>query len=165
MGDVMSLVEKAREHFDEKQALQMQKKMATASFNLEDFLNQMRSIRKMGSLPQLMSMLPGMDRALRDDPSIKEALDGDQMKMTEAIILSMTLEERRNPDIINGSRKRRIARGSGTTVQDINELLTGFKQMQKMMKQVMGMQKGGKGRLGALRGLGGLSGGQFPFGM
>jgi signal recognition particle subunit SRP54 len=171
MGDVMTLIEKAREQFDEQDAAKMQKKMATASFNLEDFLNQMRSIKKMGPLTQLMEMIPGMGQALRD-PQMKEALEGDQMKMAEAIILSMTLEERRNPDILSGSRKRRIAAGSGTTPQDVNQLLTSFKQSQKMMKQVMGMQnqgrKGRRGMLGGMGGMGGvpgLPGGRGPFGI
>jgi signal recognition particle subunit SRP54 len=171
MGDVMTLIEKAREQFDEQDAAKMQKKMATASFNLEDFLNQMRSIKKMGPLTQLLEMIPGMGQAMRD-PQMKEALEGDQMKMAEAIILSMTLEERRNPDIISGSRKRRIAAGSGTTPQDINQLLTSFKQSQKMMKQVMGaQQQGRKGRRGMLGGMGGmggvpgLPGGRGPFGI
>jgi len=145
MGDVMSLIEKAREQIDEKQAAQLQKKMATATFDLEDFLQQMRQVRKMGSLGQLMEMLPGMGKAM-NDPRVKEALEGDQMKLTEAIILSMTPEERHNPDMINGSRKRRIARGSGTTPQDINQLLSQFRESQKMMKQVMAMQHGGSGR-------------------
>ncbi|HEX6818414.1 MAG TPA: signal recognition particle protein [Ktedonobacterales bacterium] len=169
MGDVLSLVEKAREHFDEKQAVVMQKKMATASFDLEDFLNQMQAIKKMGPLKDIMGMLPGMGQALRD-PQVQEALEGDQMKMMEAIIRSMTMEERHNPDILNASRKKRIARGSGTTVQEINQLLISFKEMQKMMKQVMGMQRPGKGKRG-LRGLGGMGnfgglggmGGGLPF--
>ncbi|HEY7022428.1 MAG TPA: signal recognition particle protein [Ktedonobacterales bacterium] len=171
MGDVMTLIEKAREQFDEQDAAKMQKKMATASFNLEDFLNQMRSIKKMGPLTQLLEMIPGMGQAMRD-PQMKEALEGDQMKMAEAIILSMTLEERRNPDILSGSRKRRIAAGSGTTPQDVNQLLTSFKQSQKMMKQVMGMQnqgrKGRRGMLGGMGGMGGvpgLPGGRGPFGI
>jgi signal recognition particle subunit SRP54 len=171
MGDVMTLIEKAREQFDEQDAAKMQKKMATASFNLEDFLNQMRSIKKMGPLTQLLEMVPGMGQALRD-PQMKEALEGDQMKMAEAIILSMTMEERRNPDMISGSRKRRIAAGSGTTPQDVNQLLTSFKQSQKMMKQVMGMQnqgrKGRRGMLGGMGGMGGvpgLPGGRGPFGI
>ena len=163
MGDVMSLIERAREQIDEKQALAMQKKMGSGSFDLDDFLSQMRQIRKMGPMTQLLEMLPGMGQALRD-PSVKEALEGDQLKYIEAMILSMTPEERHNPDLINGSRKRRIARGSGTTPQDINQLLANFKQSQKMMKQVMGMQKGGKGRLRGLGGLGSLGGGQLPFG-
>jgi signal recognition particle subunit SRP54 len=171
MGDVMTLIEKAREQIDEQEAVKMQKKMATASFNLEDFLNQMRSIKKMGPLTQLLEMIPGMGQAMRD-PQMKEALEGDQMKMAEAIILSMTLEERRTPDIISGSRKRRIAAGSGTTPQDVNQLLSSFKQSQKMMKQVMGMQnqgrKGRRGMLGGMGGMGGvpgLPGGRGPFGI
>jgi signal recognition particle subunit SRP54 len=157
MGDVLSLIERAREQMDEKDAVKLQKKMANASFDLDDFLNQMRQVKKMGPLSQLLEMIPGMGKAL-SDPAVKEALEGDQMKHTEAIILSMTMEERRNPDLINASRKKRIARGSGLTVQDINQLLTSFKQSQKMMKQMMGMQKGMGGRKG-LRGLGGMSGG------
>ncbi len=166
MGDVLSLIERAREQMDEKEAIKMQKKMATASFDLDDFLNQMRQVRKMGPLSQLLEMIPGMGKAL-NDPAVKEALEGDQMKHTEAIILSMTMEERRRPEIINASRKRRIARGCGLTVQDINQLLNSFKQSQKMMKQVMGMQKSMGGRKGmrgmpSLPGLGG--GGGMPFG-
>lgn len=165
MGDVLSLIEKAREQIDEKEAVKLQKKMATASFDLDDFLNQMRQVRKMGPLSQLLEMIPGMGKAL-SDPQVKEALEGDQMKHTEAIILSMTMEERRNPDIINASRKKRIARGSGLTVQDINQLLNSFKQSQKMMKQVMGMQKSMGGRKGmrGLSGMGGMGGG-MPFGL
>jgi signal recognition particle subunit SRP54 len=172
MGDVMSLIEKAREQIDEKQAAAMQKKMEGGSYNLEDFLSQMRQIRKMGSMSQLMELIPGMGKAL-SDPDVKQALEGDQLKMTEAIILSMTLQERRYPEMINGSRKRRIAKGSGTTPQEVNQLLTSFKQTQKMMKQMMGMQKQpgmrkrlrGLAGLGNLGGLGGMGGGQPPFGM
>ena len=169
MGDVLSLIERAREQIDEKQALQMQKKLQSASFDLEDFLQQMRQIRKMGPLSQLMEMIPGMGKAM-SSPEVKEALEGDQMKMVEAIILSMTPGERHDPEILNGSRKRRVARGSGTTVQDINQLLSSFKQMRQMMKQMGVMQKSGKGRrnrLGGMGGLGGLPGlgaGQSPFG-
>jgi signal recognition particle subunit SRP54 len=164
MGDVMTLIERAREQMDDKQAAQLTKKMANASFDLEDFLNQMRQIRKMGPLTQLMEMIPGMGKAM-SDPAMKEALEGDQMKWTEAIILSMTPQERHNPEMLNGSRKRRISRGSGRSVQEINQLLASFKQSQKMMKQVMGMQKGGiRGRLKGLGSTGGLGGG-MPFGM
>ncbi|HEX9056204.1 MAG TPA: signal recognition particle protein [Ktedonobacterales bacterium] len=172
MGDVLSLIERAREQIDEKQALKMQKKLQTATFDLDDFLQQMRQIKKMGPLSQLMEMIPGMGQALRSQ-EVKDALEGDQLKMVEAIILSMTPKERHYPEIINGSRKRRIARGSGTTVQDINQLLSSFKQMQQMMKQMAAFQKGGmKGRmrgLGNMAGLGGLGGaggfgGQNPFG-
>ena len=169
MGDVLSLIEKAREQIDEKDAAKLQKKMANASFDLDDFLNQMRQVKKMGPLTQLLEMIPGMGKAL-SDPAVKEALEGDQMKHTEAIILSMTMEERRNPDLLNASRKKRIARGSGMTVQDINQLLGSFKQSQKMMKQMMGMQKSMGGRKGlrglgsGMGGLGGMGGGS-PFGL
>lgn len=161
MGDVMSLIERAREHIDEKQAAQLQKKMATATFDLEDFLQQMRQMKKMGGMAQLLEMLPGMNKALSKD-EVRQALEGDQMKFTEAIILSMTPEERHTPEILNASRKRRIARGSGTTPQEINQLLNQFKDAQKMMKQVMAMSQGGgrgggRGRMGRLmRQMGGL---------
>jgi signal recognition particle subunit SRP54 len=164
MGDVMSLIEKAREQIDEKEAVKLTKKLGQGSFDLEDFLNQMNQIKKMGPLSSLLEMIPGMGSALRD-PEVKQALEGDQMKHTEAIILSMTPQERHDPDIINASRKKRIARGSGLTVQDVNQLLKSFKQMQGMMKQMMGAQRsmgGRKGRRG-LPGLGGMGGG-FPFG-
>jgi signal recognition particle subunit SRP54 len=171
MGDVMSLIERAREQIDEKQAEKMARKMGTGRFDLEDFLQQMRQMRKMGPMAQLLEMIPGMGKAL-SDPQVKAALEGDQMKQTEAIILSMTMEERHNPEILNGSRKRRIARGSGTTPQEINQLLASFKQAQTMMKQMMAMQqpggrKGRRGRFGGLgSGLGGLGGlgGPGPFG-
>lgn len=168
MGDVMSLIEKAREQIDENQALAMQKKMGKGEFDLDDFLQQMRSVRKMGSFSSLLEMIPGMGKAL-SSPEVKAALEEDQFKPIEAIILSMTMQERRNPDIINGSRKRRIARGSGTTPQDVNQLLAQFKDAQKMMKQMMALQKGGhgRGRMGRLaRQLGGMGGmGGPPFGM
>ncbi len=158
MGDVMSLIERAREQIDEKQALQMTKKMGSGNFDLDDFLGQMRQIKKMGPMSQLLEMIPGMGKAL-NSPEVREALEGDQMKMTEAIILSMTPQERHNPEIIKGSRKRRIAAGSGTTLQDVNQLLDSFKQSQKMMKQMMGMQqRGGGGRKGRFGGLGNLGG-------
>jgi signal recognition particle subunit SRP54 len=166
MGDVMSLIEKAREQIDEKQALQLQKKMGHGTFDLEDFLQQMRAVRKMGSLSSLLEHIPGMGKALRD-PSVKEALEGDQLKFAEAIILSMTPDERHDPELINGSRKRRIARGSGTTPQDVNQLLSQFKDAQKMMKQVMAVQKGGgkSGRrlMRQLGGMGGMGGSPFGF--
>jgi signal recognition particle subunit SRP54 len=146
--------------------------MATASFDLEDFLNQMRQIKKMGPISQLLEMIPGMGSAMRD-PELKKALEGDQMKHAEAIILSMTKAERRNPDILNASRKRRVAKGSGLTVQEVNQLLSSFKDAQKMMKQMTAMQKslGGRKGLRGLRGgmgggLGGLGGGGgMPFGL
>jgi signal recognition particle subunit SRP54 len=164
MGDVMSLIEKAREQIDEKQALQLQKKMGQGTFDLEDFLQQMRAVRKMGSLSGLLEHLPGMGKTLRD-PAVKEALEGDQLKFAEAIILSMTPDERHDPELINGSRKRRIARGSGTTPQDVNQLLSQFKDAQKMMKQMMAVQKGGGGKTGRrlMRQLGGMGGSPFGF--
>src|SRR5260221_160650 len=164
MGDVMTLIEKAREQIDEKQAAQLQKKMANASFDLDDFLNQIRQVRKMGPLTQLLEMIPGMGKTL-SSPEMKDALEGDQMKLTEAIILSMTPFERHNPDSINGSRKRCIPRGTGTTPQDVNQLLSSFKQSQKVIKQMMAMQRGAGGK--RARGLGGLTGlgGGSPFGL
>ena len=159
MGDVMSLIERAREQIDEKQAIQLQKKMGSGTFDLEDFLGQMRQVRKMGSISQLLEMIPGMSKAMRSQ-EMQEALQGDQLKVAEAIILSMTPEERHNPDIIKASRKRRIARGSGTTPEEVNQLLASFRQSQQMMKQMMGLQKGGMGK--RMRGLGGLMGGGMP---
>jgi len=168
MGDIASLIERAQAQMDEKEAAKLQKKIATASYDLQDFLNQMRQIRNMGPLDQLLGMIPGLGKSL-NSPEVKEALEGDQLKHTEAIILSMTMEERHNPDILNASRKRRIAKGSGTTVQDINQLLASFREMQKMMKQMTALQKGMGGsralrrRLGGLNGMGGMGG--LPFGM
>jgi len=166
MGDVMTLIERAREQIDEKQALQLQKKMGSGSFDLEDFLQQMRQVRKMGPISQLLEMIPGMGKAM-NSPEMKQALESDHLKTAEAIILSMTPMERRNPDMLNGSRKRRIARGSGTTPQDVNQLLTSFKQSQKMMKQMMAMQQGpGSRRMRRLGGMGNLGGmGMPPLGM
>ncbi|HEX6796287.1 MAG TPA: signal recognition particle protein [Ktedonobacterales bacterium] len=166
MGDVMSLIERAREHIDEKQAIQLQKKMGAGTFDLEDFLGQMRQMKKMGGMAQLLEMMPGMNKQLNRE-EVRAALEGDQMKITEAIILSMTAKERHHPEILNGSRKRRIAAGSGTSVQDVNQLLKQFADAQKMMKQVMAMGQGqgrgsGKGRMGRLMrqmgGMGGLGG-------
>jgi signal recognition particle subunit SRP54 len=158
MGDVMTLIERAREQIDESQAAHLQKKMGSGSFDLEDFLQQMRQVRKMGPISQLLEMIPGMGKAL-NSPEMKQALESDHLKTAEAIILSMTPAERRNPDLINGSRKRRIARGSGTTPQDINQLLSSFKQSQKMMKQMMTMQQGpGSRRMRRMGGLGNLGG-------
>lgn len=131
MGDVVSLVEKAQEQFDEKQAQKLHKKIQSNSFDLQDFYNQIQQIKKMGNLKDLVGMIPGMGKQLADAD-----IDDDSFKSVEAIILSMTLEERQNPDILNGSRRRRIANGSGTTPREINELLKQFKQMKKMMKSM-----------------------------
>ncbi|AXA34880.1 Signal recognition particle, subunit Ffh SRP54 [Candidatus Sumerlaea chitinivorans] len=135
MGDVISLVEKAQEHFDEKQAMELARKMRTASFTLQDFLDQMQQVKKMGPLRNLLELLPGVGSALKD-VDIPES----EIKRTEAIILSMTPEEREHPEILNGSRKARIARGSGTTPQQVNALLQQFEATKKMMQGVLKMQ-------------------------
>jgi signal recognition particle subunit SRP54 len=131
MGDVLSLIEKAEQTFDVQRAAEMEKKLRTASFTLEDFLEQMGQLKKMGPLAQILDMIPGMGNVSKQIAT--EDADR-EMRHIEAIINSMTLEERRNPDVLNASRKRRIARGSGTEVQDVNSLLQQFRQTQKMMK-------------------------------
>jgi len=136
MGDVVSLVERAQENIDEKEAERLAEKMRKADFNLEDFLAQMQQVKKMGSLGSIVSMLPGASGIQVGDEEEKK------MARTEAIILSMTLKERRNPRILRGNRLKRIADGSGVQVRDVNALLKQFGQMQKMMK----MMNGGKGR-------------------
>jgi len=134
MGDVLTLIEKAQESVDENQAKEMERKFREASFDLEDFLTQIQAVKKMGSLSQIMDMIPGMGQM---SSKLKNgALDDSQIGRVEAIIRSMTREERQKPDIINGSRRRRIAMGSGTTPQDINQLLNQFRQTQKMMRQL-----------------------------
>ena len=142
MGDVLSLIEKAEEAFDKKKAAELEKKMKENTFTLTDYLEQMAQLKKMGSLESVMAMVPGMSAA--KDVKIDENL----LVRTEAIILSMTPKERDNPDIISSSRKKRIAKGSGTTIEDINKLLKQFDQMKKMMKQLS------SGKLGGLFGLG-----------
>ena len=132
MGDVLTLIEKAQEAVDEKQAKELERKFRQATFDLDDFLQQIQSVKKMGSLSQIMEMIPGMGNASRKMPT---DLDESQIKRVEAIIQSMTPEERRRPEILNGSRRRRIARGSGTTPADINRLMNQFKQTQKLMRQ------------------------------
>jgi signal recognition particle subunit SRP54 len=132
MGDVLTLIEKAQQAVDEDQAKEMERKFRQATFNLEDFLQQIQSVKKMGSLSQIMEMIPGMNQLGKRMPA---DIDDDQIKKVEAIIRSMTPDERHHPEIINGSRRRRIARGSGTTTQDINQLLNQFRQTQKLMRQ------------------------------
>ena len=133
MGDVLSLIEKAQLHFDQKQALELEKKIRKETFTLDDFKDQLRQIKKMGSLDQLMGMIPGFSKM----KGLKEMQpDEKELIRVEAIINSMTPEERRNYQIINGSRRKRIAKGSGSTIQDINKLLKNFQQIQKMLKQV-----------------------------
>ncbi len=135
MGDMLTLIEKAQSQIDEKKALELQKKVRKAQFNLEDFLDQLQQIKNMGSLSQVIDMIPGMSKLSRQLPA-NTALDDGQLKKVEALVLSMTPAERQNPEIIDGSRRKRIARGSGTTPQDVNQLLNQFRQMQKVMKQM-----------------------------
>jgi signal recognition particle subunit SRP54 len=135
MGDILTLVEKAQETFDQEQALAMQKKLRTGTFNLEDFLAQLQQVKRMGPLQQILEMIPGFSGLMRQR-EFAEALDDRQLKRIEAIIYSMTPLERRRPEIIDGSRRRRIARGSGTTPAEVNQLLNQFKEMQKVMKQM-----------------------------
>ncbi len=136
MGDVMTLIDKAQEVVDEQQARELEKKMREQSFDLEDFLAQLQQIKKMGPISQLIGMMPGVDKKALD--KINEADGEKKMKRTEAIIQSMTPKERANPKIIAASRKVRIAKGSGTRVQDVNELLKQFDQMKQLMKQFSG---------------------------
>ncbi|MDT0689501.1 signal recognition particle protein [Salegentibacter sp. F188] len=137
MGDVVSLVERAQEQYDEEEARKLQKKIAKNKFGFDDFLNQLQQIKKMGSMKDLLGMIPGAGKMLKDVD-----IDDDAFKGIEAIIHSMTPEERSNPKIINSSRKKRIGKGSGTSVQEVNQLLKQFNQMGKMMK----MMQGGGGR-------------------
>lgn len=135
MGDIVSLVERAQQQYDEKEARELQRKIAKNQFNFNDFLGQIQQIKKMGNLKDLASMIPGVGKAIKDMD-----IDDNAFKGVEAIIQSMTEKERQNPDIINGSRRKRIAKGSGTTLQDVNRLLTQFEQTRKMMKAATSMK-------------------------
>ncbi len=137
MGDVVSLVEKAQEAIDEESAQELEKKLSKNQFTLEDFYQQLQQIKKMGPLDQLLGMIPGLGKQLRG-----VSVDDGAFSRVEAIINSMTFEERRKPNIINGSRRKRIARGSGTKIQDVNQLLRQFDQMKKMMKRMKKMKFG-----------------------
>ena len=148
MGDILSLIEKAEAAYDEKNAKEMEKKFREQTFSLEDFLDQLHQLKKMGNLDQILGMMPGVKAGSLKDAQVDEG----QMKKIEAIILSMTKEERLRPETINGSRRKRIAKGSGTGVEDVNKLLRQFDQMKKLMKQ---FSKPGK-----LRGFGGM---KLPF--
>ena len=143
MGDVLSLIEKAQESFDEKKAMEMEKKLRSQQFTLEDFLDQMQQLKNMGSLNQILGMIPGLS------PKQLQGVDIDEKKMAhfEAIIKSMTMKERLEPSVINASRKKRIAAGSGTSIQDINNLLKRFEELKKMMKQMTEMTKSKKGKM------------------
>ena len=134
MGDILTLIEKAQEAVDEKQAEEMERKFRQASFDLEDFLTQIQSVKKMGSLSSVMEMIPGMGQLSKKMPM--GDLDDGRVERIEAIIRSMTTQERQRPEILNGSRRRRISKGSGTTPADVNQLLNQFKQTQKLMKQM-----------------------------
>jgi signal recognition particle subunit SRP54 len=149
MGDMLTLIEKTQENFDEQQAIELERKMRQATFDLNDFLQQLQQLKKMGPLAQVMEMIPGFSAIKSKMPT--EDLDESNLGRVEAIIYSMTPQERQRPDIIGGSRRRRIARGSGTTPQDVNQLLNQFKQMQKMMRQMTS----GKGPKNLMRMLGG----------
>ncbi len=144
MGDVVSLVEKAQQVFDEEEAKRLNKKIRKNQFDFNDFLSQLEQVKKMGNMKDLLGMIPGVGKAIKDVD-----IDDDSFKPIEAIIRAMTLQERENPDIINGSRKNRIAQGSGTSVQQVNQLLKQFSDMRKLMK-TMNKMGGGKRALSAI---------------
>jgi signal recognition particle subunit SRP54 len=149
MGDVLSLIEKAEQAFDQKQAAELEKKIRESTFTLDDYLQQFQQIKKMGNIESLIGMIPGMNKAALKDAKIDER----QLARTGAIIKSLTQKEREKPDIIGASRKQRIARGSGTTVEDVNKLLKQFDQMRKMMKQMTNgkfMKRFGKGGMSGM---------------
>ena len=147
MGDVLSLVERAQSVVDQEQAQEMEKKLRRATFDLQDFLEQLRAVQRMGPISQVLEMLPGAS-AFKGQISA-DGLEGKRMQRVEAIVLSMTPQERRTPAILNASRRRRIAKGSGTTVQELNQLLNQFQQMQKLMRQMS--RSKGRGMLNLLR--------------
>jgi signal recognition particle subunit SRP54 len=147
MGDILTLVERAQETFDVKQAQQMEEKLRKASFTLEDMLDQLQQVQRMGPIGQIMSMIPGMGGMANE---AQAAVDRGELKRTEAIIRAMTPAERRDPTILTGSRRRRIAAGAGTTLPEVNRLVKQFGEMQKLMKQLSG--GGRRGALGSLMG-------------
>lgn len=142
MGDVLTLIEKAQQGIDEKKAKELEAKFRKAEFNFEDFLDQMRQVKSMGPLSQILGMMPGLNNAKLSE--IQDQIDDKQMDYIEAIILSMTKEERLNPSLLNMSRKKRIAKGSGRDIKEVNRLIKQFEQMQGMMKQFSGAMKNGK---------------------
>jgi len=142
MGDVLSLIEKAEAAMDEKEALELERKFRENKFDFEDYLGQIQQMKKMGPLDQILGMIPGFNPKRMEGVEIDER----QIDKIEAIIRSMTKEERHNPEILNGSRRRRIALGSGTSVQDINRLVNQFEQMKKMMREIADMEQGGRKR-------------------
>ena len=150
MGDILSLIEKAELSLDENQAKEMEKRIRKAEFNFNDFLDQIGQVQKMGSMGDLLSMLPGVGSKMKNVSIDEEAADKN-MKQTKAIIQSMTAKERENPDLINPARKRRIAAGAGVDVADVNRLMKQFEQSRKMMKQMSSMMSGKKSRFGGLK--------------
>ena len=142
MGDMLTFIEKAQTTFDQTQAVELEKKIRQSTFDLEDFLGQLQQLKKMGPISQVLEMLPGFSAMKGKLPT--DQLDDSHLQRTEAIIYSMTPDERRKPEMIGGSRRKRIARGSGTTPQDVNQLLNQFRQAQKMMRQLMGGGKSSK---------------------
>ena len=147
MGDVVSLVEKAQEQYDQEEARKLSKKIAKNQFDFDDFLSQIAQIKKMGNLKDLAGMIPGMGKLMK-----KIDIDDDAFKGIEAIIKSMTPEERANPKLLNGSRRKRIARGSGNDIQEVNRLVKQFDETKKMMK----MMKDGKGMAGLMNRMPGM---------
>ncbi|MDA3130642.1 signal recognition particle protein [Aliibacillus thermotolerans] len=147
MGDVLSLIEKAQTSVDETRARELEEKMRTADITFDDFLEQLAQVRNMGPLDELLAMIPGANKKLLKNVQVDESHIG----RIEAIVRSMTSEEKQNPSILNASRKRRIAKGSGTSIQDVNRLLKQFEEMKKMMKQMTSMQKGKKKRKGGFQ--------------
>lgn len=139
MGDIVSFVEKAQENFDAKEAARLQKKIVKNQFDFNDFLGQLNQIRKMGNIKDLIGMIPGMGKAMKDID-----IDDNAFKKIEAMIFSMTPEERANPELLNGSRRSRIANGSGSDIKDLNQFIKQFEEMKKMMKKMSGMAPGGK---------------------
>jgi signal recognition particle subunit SRP54 len=144
MGDVMSLIEKAQENVDEEKSKELEQKLRTQSFTLDDFLDQLQQVKKMGPLDELLKMMPGANK-IKGLENAK--VDEGQMGRVEAVIQSMTTAERNTPEIINANRRKRIAKGSGTTIQDVNRLLKQFEDMKKMVKQMTGMQQKGKKKM------------------
>jgi signal recognition particle subunit SRP54 len=153
MGDVLTLIEKAQANVDEEKAKELEQKLRTASFTLDDFLEQLGQVRNLGPLDELLKMMPGANK-IKGLNNIQ--VDEKQIGHVEAIIRSMTIEEKNHPEIMNANRKKRIAKGSGRTVPEVNRLLKQFDDMKKMMKQMTGMQQKGKKK-------GGFGGMKFPF--
>src|SRR4029079_2753888 len=156
MGDVLSLIERAEEAVSQEDAAKLEQKIRTDDFTLEAFRARLRTIRKMGPLEQILGMLPGIGSAMKEMKQAREQVDEKSMGRVEAIINSMTAKERRNHQIINGQRRKRIAKGSGTSVEEVNRLLKQFVQMKKMLKAMGGMTgltKGKRPNISALKGL------------